>query len=206
MQLLDRLIGRVSPQAALRRATRLSEDGRSAQALPLLRRAAQAGIGEAQYRIALAYLQGSGVPASTAEAVRWLERAAKDGFVEAQTALAALLLHGIGNSASTDEAVAGSRLFAAERRGEPDFASALSWAKQAAEAGSAKAQALIGYILTGGPEALRDAEAARQWYQRSAASGCPEGCLGYAIALAPNAEDEDGKREVTALLRQAAEA
>src|SRR5205823_8928962 len=76
----------------------------------------------------------------------------------------------------------------------------------AAEAGSAKAQALAGYILTCGPEEMRDVEAARNWYQRSAEAGCPEGSLGYALSLAPRSDDEDGKREVIKYLRQAAEA
>src|SRR5947209_18847315 len=38
------------------------------------------------------------------------------------------------------------------------------------------------YILTCGPEAMRDLEAAHHWYERSAAARSPEGCLGYAWA------------------------
>src|SRR5207248_6104900 len=56
------------------------------------------------------------------------------------------------------------------------------------------------------PEETRDVEAARNWYRRSAAAGCPEGSLGYALSLAPHSDDEDGKREVIKYLRQAAEA
>ena len=98
------------------------------------------------------------------------------------------------------------RLFAEEEPGEPDFASALKWARRAAEAGSAKAQAVLAYVLTCGPEEMRDLEKAHHWYQRSAAAGCPEGCLGYALSLAPRTQDEAGRHEVAEHLRQAAEA
>jgi uncharacterized protein len=45
---------------------------------------------------------------------------------------------------------------------EPDFDSALKWDCQAAEAGLAKGQALLAYILTYGPVPMRDLEAAHQ--------------------------------------------
>jgi TPR repeat protein len=82
----------------------------------------------------------------------------------------------------------------------------MKWARPAAEAGSAKAQAVLAYVLTCGPEEMRDLEEAHRWYQRSAAAGCPEGCLGYALSLAPRTQDEAGRHEVAEHLRQAAEA
>jgi TPR repeat protein len=88
---------------------------------------------------------------------------------------------------------------------DPDFASALKWARQAAEAGSATGQSVLAYVLTYGPEAMRDLEKAHQWYQRSAAAGCPEGCLGYALSLAPRTQDDEGRREIAEHLRRAAE-
>src|SRR5205807_4523458 len=99
-------------------------------------------------------------------------------------------------NAASGEMNRADRLFAAEEAHEPDFASALKWARQAAEAGDAKGQALLGYVLSCGPEALREPEEAHRWYERSSAQGCPEGCLGYALSLAPRTHDEDGRREV----------
>ena len=64
MLVLDRLIGLASPEAALRRAVRLSEQGKAAEAFPLLTRSAKAGIADAEYRVACCYLEGAGVPAS----------------------------------------------------------------------------------------------------------------------------------------------
>ena len=201
------LIERVSPQAALRRAITLCDENKFGDALPRLRRAADAGLPDAKYRIGLLYTQGSGVPPSVTEAARWLERAADEGHIDAQTTLAALFVNGLVDADQLSEAAfSADRLFSENKPGQPNFASALKWALRAAEAGSAKAQALAGYILTCGPEEMRDVEAARNWYRRSAAAGCPEGSLGYALSLAPRSDDDEGKREVIKHLRHAAEA
>ena len=73
MLVLDRLIGLASPEAALRRAMRLSDQGKVAEAFPLLTRSAKAGIAEAEYRVGCCYLEGAGVPASRIEGAHWLE-------------------------------------------------------------------------------------------------------------------------------------
>ena len=203
MLVLDRLIGLASPEVALRRAVRLSEQGKVSDAFPLLTRSAKAGIAEAEYRVACCYLEGTGVPVSRVEGARWLERAAGHGHIEAQTLLAGLCVHGLAGNVNGKGP---ERLFAEEEPGESDFASALKWARPAAEAGSAKAQAVLAYVLSCGPEEMRDLEEAHRWYQRSAAAGCPEGCLGFALSLAPRTQDEAGRHEVAEHLRQAAEA
>src|SRR5882762_7660775 len=137
---VDRLFGLASPAAALRRAITLIEQERGAEAFPLLTRAAKAGIPQAEYRIARAYLEGAGVPRSQNEGARWLERSAAHDFVEAQTLLAALCVRGLGQSGG-----AAGRLFTTDAPADPDFVSALKWARRAAEAGSAEGQALLGY-------------------------------------------------------------
>jgi uncharacterized protein len=76
MVVVDRLIGLASPAAALRRAVRLCEGQRFAEAFSLLAFAARASIPEAEYRVARCYLEGSGVPPSRVEGVRRLQRAA----------------------------------------------------------------------------------------------------------------------------------
>src|SRR5712691_12967329 len=114
MVVLDRLITRISPGAALRRAIRHCEQGRPADAFRLLTRSATAGIADAKYRIGLLYLQGSGVPPSRIEAARWLERAAGDGHAEAQSLLAALHVHGLASGYSGDAGTPADRLFTAD--------------------------------------------------------------------------------------------
>src|ERR1700734_2805617 len=96
MALLDKLIGRFSPTAALRRGLRLQEQGDVKAAFVLLSRAARSGIPEAEFRVGRCYLEGAGVPPSRADGVRWVERAATKGYVEAQALLATLCLHGMG--------------------------------------------------------------------------------------------------------------
>ena len=95
----DQLIGLASPVAALRRAIRLSEQGRHTDAFPLLTRAAKARIPDAEFRVARSYLEGSGVPLSRVEGVRWLERAASHGHIEAQSLLGALCVNGLATAA-----------------------------------------------------------------------------------------------------------
>ena len=114
MAFVRRLTSRLSSKAALRYAIRLCDEGRHSDALPLLVRAARAGLPDAKYRIGLVYLQGFGVPASRVEATRWLERAALADHHGAQTALAALFVHGLASGAEGAAQQLGGRLFAAE--------------------------------------------------------------------------------------------
>ncbi|HEY7576245.1 MAG TPA: hypothetical protein VH855_01510, partial [Acetobacteraceae bacterium] len=130
MALLDRMLASLSPAAALRRAVRLAEQGSLKQALPLLVRAARAGIAEAEYRLGRCYLEGAGVPPSRPEGARWLERAANQGYVEAQAQLATLAIHGL---VAQPEGGQSARLFASQEAVAPDFEAGLRWARKAAE-------------------------------------------------------------------------
>jgi TPR repeat protein len=202
------VFGLVSPAAALRRAVRLSERQKFTAAFPLFAVAARAGIPDAQYRIAQCYLQGTGVPLSQTEGVRWLQRAAANGSIESQCLLGALHVHGLrrvppeGGVGRTRS----DRLFTNDILGEPDYEAALQWSRKAAEAGSPKGQALLAYILSYGPQSIRDLERAHQLYAQSAAAGCPEGSLGYALSLARHATDDAARHEVFEHLRHAADA
>ncbi|PBB39956.1 hypothetical protein CK222_30835 [Mesorhizobium sp. WSM3866] len=204
MTILDRLTGLASPSVALRRAIQLVENGKPTEAFPLFATAARAGIGQAEYRVARCYLEGSGVPPSRAEGTRWLRRAADHGSADAQALLAALYVTGMA-TAEADKGSESERLFFEDTTSEPDFASALDLATKAAEAGSATGQALLGYILTSGPEPMRDADAACKWYERSAAAGCAEGSLGFALALARRGLSADRSR-IADEVRRAADA
>ena len=171
MALLDRLLA-LTPTAALRRAVRLAEQKNFKRAFPLLARAARARIAEAEYRLGRSYLEGAGVPPSRTEGARWLERAAAQGYVEAQAQLATLAIHGL---VTQSEDASSTRLFASQEATAPDFEAGLHWANKAAQGGSADGQAVLGYILTSGPENVRDLEDAHRWYERSAAAGSPQG-------------------------------
>src|SRR5260370_21326783 len=209
MGFVDWMIGLGPPTAGLGRAIRLSEKGKGVEASPLLARAAKAGIVDAEYRIAQSYLEGRGVPPSRAEGARWLQRAATHGSLEAQLMLSALCINGLIKFSSDDASDVGIRadsLFADDVPTDPNFEAALRWSRQADQTGSAQGQALLAYVLTNGPESMRDLEEAHQWYERSAAADCPEGCLGYAMSLARQSTDEENLVRVVGLLRRAAEA
>jgi TPR repeat protein len=205
MTVVNWLSGFTSPTTALSRAVRRSEQGKLREAFTLFARAAKAGLPEAEYRVARCYLEGTGVPPSRVEGVRWLERAATHGHVESQALLAALAVHGLAGIKPAAASQPGG-LFVAEEQAGPDFQQALTWARRAAEAGSPQGQAMLGYVLTHGPEAMRDLEAAHRWYACSAAAGCAEGCLGYALSLSQRRTDPAARREVAENLQRAAEA
>ena len=208
MVMLDRLFAVLSPRAALRRADRLAAGGRAGPAFRLYARAARAGLAEAEYRVARGYLEGSGVPPSQDEGVRWLERAATQGFVDAQARLAWMCVQGWARAEAPDAALTArpaASLFSANEPREPDFERAIAWARRAAEAGSPDGQVALAYILTSGPDAMRDLEEAHRWYEKAAASGSPQGALGYALSLARLAKSEDDQRHMVAQLRRAAE-
>lgn len=206
MALTDQVIGFVSPTIAWRRAAALRQSGKEAQAFPLLVRAAKAGIADAEYGVARCYLQGTGVPPSRVEGVRWLMRAAIHDSIDAQVALASLLLQGLASEGDDQETKRQtSLLFATETATAPDFAAAAKWARKAAAVGSAQADALLGYILTSGPDSMRDLDEAHRCYERSAAAGCPQGHLGLALAMASRAVDSHSWLHVADQSRRAAE-
>jgi len=122
------------------------------------------------------------------------------GNVEAQCLLAAILVQGLASISDTGHGEGASRLFsepaARAATGTPDFEGAHKWARMAAQSGSPDGQALLGYVLTFGPQNLRNEDEARAWYQRSAEGGCPQGHLGYALALAKHPKLSERKSEI----------
>ena len=206
MTLVDRFSFVLSPQKRLRRAAALIEEGKSEEAFPHLAAAAKAGIPEACYRIGRAYLGGAGVPVSRTEGARWIERAASSGWVEAQSNLATLYLYGM---AGTVDGHPNDNLFAArksEEKLEPNYDAALHWSLKAAENGSPEGQALVGYVLTSGPDRLRDLEAGDAWYERAAESGSPQGHLGVALAIMRKATSPEESERGAKSLQRAADA
>jgi TPR repeat protein len=145
---------------------------------------------------------GLGVAANLASALPWLTRAAAQDDMDAQTLLASLALQGIKVTPTANDAP----LFgpAAWHEGQPpDHAAALYWAERAAIGGSASAQTILGYILTAGPPALRDAERGAVCYRAAAEAGDAHGKLGWAMLLL--ADPAEATR-VRALLADAATA
>ena len=96
-----------------------------------LRRQAEQGNAEAQYKLGHMYEDGKGVPAYDAEAVKWYRLAAAQGAVEAQFRLGVI--------------------YASKGRAVPtDDAEAMTWWSQAAERGHRHAQHNLGIMYTKG--------------------------------------------------------
>ncbi|MCX7380989.1 MAG: tetratricopeptide repeat protein [Alphaproteobacteria bacterium] len=180
-----------SPAARLKRAEAMIAAADRDAAFPLLTPLAQAGNERAEFLVGRAYLEGGGVPKSAREGAYWLERSAEHGNKEAPALIAALYLQGVIGPTASRTADAGdiasrrpaAALFSAQEPGKPDFENAVIWARKAAATGAPDGQALLGYILTAGPEALRDLDEADRLYKLSAEAECPQGYLGYGLAL-----------------------
>ena len=80
--------------------------------------AANAGVPSGQFKLANAYLAGSGVVRDPAQAQLWYSRAAQQGLPEAQQARGVMLL--TGTAGTTDPVEAFKWLFLAERGGHPE--------------------------------------------------------------------------------------
>ncbi|WP_339086842.1 tetratricopeptide repeat protein [Hyphomicrobium sp. ghe19] len=182
---LDYLATR-SPTRARARANRLSEKAPT-RAFELFASAAGAGDVEAAFIVGECYLEGKGILRQPCEAARWYRRAAVAGHARAQCRLAQLHLFGLAPAATEPS----DGLFYSVEEREVDYCAAELWARRAAETGNAEAQALLGYILSAGPDELCDAAAALEWYRKSAEQDCAQGRLGYVIALMKNSESAD---------------
>ncbi|SDR95592.1 hypothetical protein SAMN05216421_0636 [Halopseudomonas xinjiangensis] len=137
------------PAGQMLMARLLQKDGEDAEALALLKRAADSGLTEANYLVGQAYLEGDGAPVNAAEAIRYLTLAAERNDVEAQLLLARLY-------ASSEHANASE---------------ARRWLTRAAEQESAEAQLALGmnyYEGRGGPVDYREAYV---WLSRAMLNG-----------------------------------
>ena len=154
---------------------RLIAAGKPGPAFRLYARATRNGLAEAEYRVGRCYLEGAGVPLSRAEGVRWLEQAGHHGHVEAQSLLAVLYLHGMAASGRRPASKAQPSCSASAKSTDPDYGAAVRWARMAAENGSAEAQAVLAFILTSGPEDMRNLDEADLLVRALGRRGLPAG-------------------------------
>ena len=113
--------------------------------------AAEAGDAGAQMALALAFMQGQGVPQDAERAVYWVRRAAEQGLAEAQNTLGVWSLNGTGVPQDVSEA---ARLF-----------------RLAADQGHTQAQFWVGMMYATGNGVPADRAAAIRWLERAAEAG-----------------------------------
>jgi TPR repeat protein len=150
-----------------------------------LRRSAESGSAEAQYRLGLAYTTGSGVPVDPVRAASWLTRAAEQGLPQAQHALAVAYELGLGLPGDSSHAVL--------------------WHRRAAEQGHQASQLRLGLLLSDESMDLVDYAEAVRWLSPAVDRGEPAAVwrLGSLLARGLGAE-QDCKRAFL-LLQQAAQ-
>jgi TPR repeat protein len=153
-----------------------------------IRKAAQAGNPEAQFRLGVMYGNGDGVTLDHAAAVAWFEKAAAQGHENALITLAWMFANGTG--VEVDEARARELYLAAAERGSAkaqyvvatmyrfaqygvgkDVEKAVDWYLRAANQGMPTAQFALGKMLMEGKGVVRDDAAALQWLSLAHVNG-----------------------------------
>jgi len=142
----------------------------NANQIELYRRAAELGDASAQFKMALMYDRGKGMPQDYAGAVRWYRKSAEQGFVEAQYNLGSMYDSGVGVS--------------------QEYAEAVIWYRKAAEQGHANAQNNLGAKYGRGQGVPQSHAEAYVWLSIAAMSG-NKGAIKSRDYAASNLSPED---------------
>ncbi|MHB1024383.1 MAG: CHAT domain-containing protein [Desulfobacteria bacterium] len=156
-------------------------------ALPIFRKAADAGNAKAMTWLGYAYEQGHGVNQDYVEAVRWYRKAADAGYVVAMKNLGVVYSLGQGvkqdyaeavrwyrKAADAGDALAMNGLGWAYHEGhgvEQDYAEAVRWYRKAADAGDVVAMKNLGNAYYFGQGVKQDYAEAVRWYRKAADAG-----------------------------------
>ena len=156
-----------------------------AEALRLLQPAAEAGQPEAMGAYGFMLSRGLGTEKNESAAIDWLRKSAALGVATSQLNLGIMTLKGLGTpqnttaglalieqAAKAGQAEAMVRLAEAWHFGEPglapDPAKAVIWSQQAAAAGNAQGQNLLGMMRESGLGVERNYSLAAEWYRKAA--------------------------------------
>ena len=126
---------------------------RYAEALPLMKRAAELGHPLAQTALAFMYQYGNGVEKDQKQAMFWFSEVAGQGNAVGQWLLGSTYERGEGFPA--------------------DYEKAMFWYRKAAEQGNARGQWYIGHMYEDGKGVAQDYDEAMRWYLKSAEQGDP---------------------------------
>jgi TPR repeat protein len=113
-----------------------------------LQKSAGAGHAEAEYKLAVCYQKGTGVPHDNAKAFALMRQSAEQGYAPAEGQLG--YYYGIGLGVTNDPV------------------QALNWYRKAADQGNAAAQFGMGNIYSTGRGVTRDMDQAIRWWRKAA--------------------------------------
>jgi len=128
--------------------------GRSAQAMALLRKAADLGDSRAMQELGEMYMEGAVVDKNDEEAAKWFRKGADKGNTAAMLYLG--VMYQLGNGVEQSETVAAN------------------WFRKAADAGNSAAMYNLGTLYEAGTGVPRDVTAAKQLYEKAAKLGDQE--------------------------------
>ena len=123
-------------------------------AMKWYRLAAEQGMAEAEYAIAVLYNEGKGVPQDEEEAVTWFRKSAEQGFHGAK--------YNLGNKYYRGQGVA------------QDYKEAMKWFRLAAEQGGAEAKHNLGVMYLNGLGVPQDSKEGVTWFREAAEQGFPD--------------------------------
>jgi len=152
----------------MQQATKLYEQRRYNEALPLFQRAAEQGLVAAQVKLGSMYALGQGVPENEQLAVTWYKKAAAQGSQEAQEALAILV-----DTAKLQEEIDTQSVLrqAVNLHEQGRYEEALVIFQKEAEQGNAHAQFALGGMYTLGQGLPKNEQLAAQWLKKAAGQG-----------------------------------
>ena len=127
----------------------LATEKNETAAIEWLRKSAALGVATSKLNLGIMTLKGLGTPQNTADGLVLIEQAAKAGQSEAMVRLAEAWHFGEPGLA-------------------PDPAKAVIWSEQAAAAGNAQGQNLLGMMRENGLGLARDYGMAAEWYRKAA--------------------------------------
>jgi uncharacterized protein len=145
------------------------------------------------FRLGECYEKGLGALRNFPSAVRWYEAAAEHGMAEAMVKLGEIYLsgrllqvsHPPGNApAKPTSAAQGGRLSLFRNSVPCDYQKAIYWNSRAADAGSADAQARLGFQYATATGTAKDVVKAKDWFAAAAAQGNAAGQFGMGVLLA----------------------
>jgi TPR repeat protein len=153
-----------------------------------VRKAANGGNAEAQFRLGVMYGNGDGVGLDYEQALHWFERAAAQGHENAVITLAWMFANGTGvvmderrarelyimaaqRGSAKAQYVVGTMYRFAQYGASKDIAQAVKWYLKAADQGMPTAQFALGRMLMEGKGVVRDDAAAMQWLSLAHVNG-----------------------------------
>jgi len=191
--------------------------------LERIRKAAEQGDAEAQYKLGVCYKKGSGVSFSLSEAAEWFRKAAEQGLAEAQYELGVYYINyyvdGVAKyseeaiqwfrkAAEQGHVVAQHNLGVYYEQGTgvaQDNAEAAKWYRKAAEQDHVGAQYALGICYDSGSGVPQDEAEAVKWYRKAAEQGFVRAQYNLGMFHAERIGALQDKEEAVKWLRMAAD-